>query len=170
MKRALFALMATACWFSSPAIAADCSQTTFEVVTDPNRQYFVRHLTSDNNVEVFVNGRLIQVWRSTDVSKPEVNLSSLFLNKRANTVRIRGTNEKYLKGWHDPNPGDTGYDLSSVLWFRCTYPDWRGDEPQQMFDHTYTYIDQRYPGVAKVVRPRVKSDPRLVGQELRFAF
>ncbi|WP_262048645.1 hypothetical protein [Bradyrhizobium sp. Bra78] len=166
MKRAVFALVAAAFGMTSPA-KADCAQSIYEVPVIAGFQYMASEISSDNNVEVFVNGRLVQVWRSTDSIKPLVDLTALFSQQRTNTVRIRGTNEPYRKGWHDPNPGDTGYLLLGVTSYRCTVADWRGEWPQQMFDHTYSFIDQRYPGIAKVVKPRVKSDPRLARQEYK---
>lgn len=166
MRRAVLALMAAACWTTSPA-KADCAQSIYEVPVVPGLQYTASEISSDNNVEVYVNGRLVQVWRSTDTFKPPVNLTSLFSQQRTNTVRIRGTNEPYRKGWHDPNPGDTGYLLLGVTSYRCTIADWRGDWPLQMFDHTYSFIDQRQPGVAKIARPKSKSDPRLARQEYK---
>lgn len=169
MKRAFFALIAAAACLTNSGANADCPQSTYEIPVIPGITYGVSETYSDNSVEVFVNGRLVQVWHSTDAVKPSVNLTALFSQRRTNTVRIRGTNEPYRKGWHDPNPGDTGYDLWLVTSYRCTIADWRGDWPLQMFDHTYTFVDQRYPGAATVAKARkTKSDPRLANQEFKL--
>ncbi|PPQ17951.1 hypothetical protein CV770_18465 [Bradyrhizobium sp. AC87j1] len=169
MKRVLAALFAIAGCLANASAKADCAQSVFEVPVNPLVSYGVGHTFSDNNVEVFVNGRLVQVWRSTDSFKPPVDLTALFSKQRTNTVRIHGTNEAYRKGWHDPNPGDTGYDLWFVTSYRCKIDDWRGEWPLQMFDHTYSFIDQRYPGPAVVAKARKpNSDPRLARQEFRM--
>lgn len=163
-----YTLLVFAGMFVVKAAHADCPQSIYEVVVNPTLDYFVVAYQYDNRLEVYLNGQEVRVWRLPgDAGPSSQDISSLFKHQRSNTLEIKGWNEAYGVGWHDPNPGDIEYGVTGVGGYKCTMADWRGDKDYLMLDHTYTFIDSRYPGA--VLRPRhsTKADSKHLAHHVK---
>jgi len=109
----------------------------------PNVNYSVRVTYIDNQVDIIVNGATLLTQRGNNSTNINQSISE-FLHSGKNTLVVRGWNEAYLPGWHDPNPALVNYEIlrntnpsSDVTSVSCSGPDSRVNSWVIFFTHTY---------------------------------